>query len=356
MTYFVYTECMHRITLPKTERDILIGYLQTAPIALMRLKSQSILMRSESLQEEQIARLLGRSARTIRRWVGDFSERRLASIFSGHQDNENASKLTRKQKEEISNVLKNPPSEYDLPREFWDVPSLRDYIAAEFGVVYESRQSYHFLLKFSGLSFKQPAVYDIRRDEANIQKRMEEILEGLEPYMRDSGWEVFVSDETRIMYEAITRRAWLKKGGKTVLKVERSRKSQNYIGFLSQKDFSCSLYRLRWQNQKEILGALRSLLSKYPDKRVCIVWDNASFHRGKLIREALGRGHLLERVHLINLPPYAPDMNPIEHVWGTVKDLISNVQFKSFEATKRKFEQLVRRQNFEYKIGHFVLS
>ena len=42
-----------------------------------------------------------------------------------------------------------------------------------------------------------------------------------------------MSDETRMQLEAIKRRAWLQKGQKTILKIERSDDFQNYLGFLS---------------------------------------------------------------------------------------------------------------------------
>lgn len=347
---------MHKIEISEVEEELLKVHRKSSTIQIVREKAHCMLMHGRGISTQDIGYLLDKGERTIRRWLSSFKEKRLASIFSGKQYNENASKLTRTQKEEISRTLKKPPSEYSLPREFWDVPALKRYVKAEFGVVYESKQSYHFLLKFSDLSFKKPAPFDIRRDEAKIKERMLKILDEIKPMMKDNKWEVFVSDETRIMHEAITRRAWLKKGEKTVLKVNRKREHQNYIGFLNQKNFECSIYRLPWQNQEEILKAFRKFLKKYPDKKICIIWDNAAFHKGKEIQKALEKGKLLERVHLISMPPYAPDNNPIETVWGTVKTKISNRQFDTFEETKRRFESLVRGRSYKYDIGHFVLS
>ena len=339
---------MNITVLTNDERELLRGHFSKSPISLVRLKAQAILMRNEGLKQSLVAKFVVRSERTIQRWVRDFSKRRMASIFSGHKDNENASKLTRAQKSEISKVLKQPPSEYGIPKDFWDVPALRDYICAEFGTVYESTQSYHYLLKFSNLSFHYPARFDVRRNEKEIQTRMSELRGEVAPFLKDPLWEVFTSDETRIELEALTRRAWLQKGKKTVLKVDRKKESQNYMGFLSQKDFRCHVYELPWQNQDEILRTFRSFLKKFPDKQICIVWDNASFHKGRKIRKALEKGGLLERVHLINLPPYAPDMNPIEHVWGWVKDQLSNKQFQDFDLTKRQFRKFTRSRQFEY--------
>jgi transposase len=307
-------------------------------------------MRDEGLRQKTIARLLVKSERTIRRYLQDFSERRMASLFSGHVDNENASKLTRKQKREIRGVLKQPPSAYGLPKEFWDIPTLKTYIKAEFGIVYESVQSYHFILKFSNLSFKYPDKYDLNRNEDKILTRIREIKKEIKPFLKDPGWEVFTSDETRIILEALTRRAWLQKGKRTVIKVKRSKEYQNYLGFLNQKSFKCHVYQLAWQNQDEIIKAFKDFLGKYPGKKICIIWDNATFHRGIKIKQELARGGLLERVHLINLPAYAPDFNPIEHVWKWIKDKISNQQYENFEITKRKFKEAVNSRKFHYQI------
>jgi transposase len=99
-----------------------------------------------------IAFTLNVDYRTVQRRVKDFAARRLASIFSGLVGNQYAAKLTREQKEEIQQVLKNKPSVYGLPKKFWDIPQLKEYVYARFGSVYESDRSYHFLLEFGNLS------------------------------------------------------------------------------------------------------------------------------------------------------------------------------------------------------------
>ena len=112
--------------------------------------------------------------------MNDFKERRLASIFSGNKNNNNASKLTKEQKLEIANVLKGPvTSRSFLPSKFWRVDEIKSYIFAEFGVVYESDRSYRFLLKLGNLSFKYPDAFNRKRNEIKIQERMEEIKKEL---------------------------------------------------------------------------------------------------------------------------------------------------------------------------------
>lgn len=330
---------------------MLLGhYFKTSPIGLIRHKAQAIIMRSQDMFIREIAYALLVGERTIERWIQDFSEKRMASIFSGRIGNEYAAKLTRKQKAEIGKVLSQKPSIYGLPKEFWDVPQLKKYVYARFGIVYETDRSYHFLLEFGNLSFKLPDKFSSKRDESQIANRMDEVYAEILPLLDDPSWEVFCSDETRMQLEAITRKAWIKKGEKTIIQVERTDDYQNYLGFLNQRTFQCHVFEIAWGKQEEIIKTTAEFIKLYPNKKICIIWDNATCHKGILIRKALGKGGLLEYVHLINLPPYAPDHNPIEHVWNTTKDKLANNQDKSFTETKQRFMQLTNNRIFPYQI------
>jgi len=311
-------------------------------------------MRSERIQIKGIAKSLFVSCRTTERWLKDFSQRRMASIFSGRLGNEYASKLTHKQKEEIKKVLTQKPSALGLPFEFWDVPKLKTYVWNEFKVVYETDRSYHFLLEFGNLSFKCPDRFSVNRNERLIGQRMDEVYEETITLLENPDWEVFCSDETRMLFQAIVRRAWLKKGQKTVIKVEGKDEHQNYLGFLNQRTFKCHVFPIVWGRASEVIMATTEFLKLYPDKNICIIWDNATHHKGKLFQKALSKDGPLERVHLIPLPPYAPDCNPIERVWSYAKSKLSNCQDRDFEVTKKKFMGLTNNKNFFFQSSSFI--
>jgi len=60
----------------------------------------------------------------------------------------------------------------------------------------------------------------------------------------------------------------------------------------------------------------QDLLPKLPPNSI-IVMDNASFHKRHDARQLIEQaGHTLEF-----LPPYSPDLNPIEHKWAQAKAL-----------------------------------
>ena len=59
---------------------------------------------------------------------------------------------------------------------------------------------------------------------------------------------------------------------------------------------------------------IEDLIPKLPPKSV-VIMDNASFHKGIVMKEAIeDAGHTL-----LYLPPYSPDFNPIEKKWAHAK-------------------------------------
>ena len=71
-----------------------------------------------------MAELAERTTTTIKTWLQDWHETRLASIHTGHAGNLNTSKPTPQQRAETIEVLQQPPSQLGLPAEFWTVPDL----------------------------------------------------------------------------------------------------------------------------------------------------------------------------------------------------------------------------------------
>jgi transposase len=68
-----------------------------------------------------------------------------------------------------------------------------------------------------------------------------------------------------------------------------------------------------------------------------VVLDNLGSHKGKAASAAVrARG-----AHLIFLPPYSPDLNPIEQLFAKVKHWMRNAQERSHGATWRRVGQIL---------------
>jgi transposase len=68
-----------------------------------------------------------------------------------------------------------------------------------------------------------------------------------------------------------------------------------------------------------------------------VVMDNLGSHKGKAVRRAIRQAG----AHLIFLPPYSPDLNPIEQVFAKLKTLLRKAAERSVEDTWRRIGQLL---------------
>jgi len=320
------------------------------PDVTPRMIADAVLLADRGVDVHVIAEFVERDPETVRRWLRRWAEQRMAAVFTGHTGNMNASKLDKEQLDEVMEVLARPPEHAGLPAGFWSVPKLASWLETKFEVTYESASSYQFLLRMAGLSFHRPEKVDQRRGpEAEIEARMAEIRCEVADLL-DKGYKVLASDEVRIEAEAETRRAWYAKGTKAWLRVDRSKESQSFIGFLDLVTGQATTHRLDWQKTDTVVPVLEQLLADHPDQKVAVVWDNAPWHKSKALRRLLAEGRSLERLHLIALPPYCPDHNPIEHVWKDAKENTANIQHTFFDQTVKAFEDHIASRTFDYPL------
>ncbi len=70
-----------------------------------------------------------------------------------------------------------------------------------------------------------------------------------------------------------------------------------------------------------------------------VILDNLGSHKGKAVRTAIRKAG----AHLIFLPPYSPDLNPIEQVFAKLKTLLRKAAERTVRATWQRIGQLLDR-------------
>jgi len=76
-----------------------------------------------------------------------------------------------------------------------------------------------------------------------------------------------------------------------------------------------------------------------PDKIHVIVGDGAGFHHKE------GQDHqgaLPSNIRILTLPPYSPELNPIEKLWDIVKDVICTVNWKDLAQLEERMTEVLR--------------
>lgn len=92
------------------------------------------------------------------------------------------------------------------------------------------------------------------------------------------------------------------------------------------------------------LKFLKNVLDIYPTGKIALVLDNARIHHAKLIQPFLDKNK--NRLELIFLPPYSPELNPIEALWKWLKNaVIYNVFYKSVYEIRRAVQAFIKYIN-----------
>jgi transposase len=99
----------------------------------------------------------------------------------------------------------------------------------------------------------------------------------------------------------------------------------------------------RWES---IISFIRKVKKNNPGKAIIIVLDNLRSHKVEEVRieaQRLGIG-------LVFLPPYSPDLNPIEYIWKSIRRAISVTLVRHTDdmrnTIKEAFYRLSKRLTF----------
>jgi transposase len=106
-------------------------------------------------------------------------------------------------------------------------------------------------------------------------------------------------------------------GQTPLLRVKLSRDHLSAIGGLTPQGRLFMQMQERAYKATDVVRFLRLLLRQISGK-LLVIWDGASIHRAKEVKDFLKRG-AAKRLHLERLPGYAPELNPQEGVWNLLK-------------------------------------
>jgi transposase len=126
-----------------------------------------------------------------------------------------------------------------------------------------------------------------------------------------------------------------------VLKHEPTRNKIGYFGAIRLRDGKF-IYRREPEkfNAETFMKFLKQLrkASCHSGKTVVIISDNARYHHAKLHKEY--REDCNDRFKLDFLPPYSPDLNPIERVWKLTRRCCThNTYFPSLKNVMSTVEE-----------------
>jgi len=265
---------------------------------------------------EDVIRTLGFGRTVIYNWLAKYREGGVDALrakpISGRP-----SKMTGTQLKWVYKTVtgKNP---LQLRFEFalWTRSMIREVIREKFGVCL-SEVSVGRMLRKLGLSPQKPLRRAYERDPEFVESWRKKEFPEIRRLAKKERATVYFSDEAGVRSDFHAGTTWALKGQTPVVPATGQRFGMNLISAISPRgDFRFMTVEGR-MNAEKFIEFLKRLIHN-ASRPVFLIVDRHPSHRAKkvlaFVRSTEGR------LRLFFLPPYAPDLNPDEHVWNHLKN------------------------------------
>lgn len=140
------------------------------------------------------------------------------------------------------------------------------------------------------------------------------------------------------------QKKWFVKGKQRIIPSFGNHQGVKLIGTLNYETGDVFCVEEERYDAEAFLRFLQIVLKRYPTWKIVMILDNARIHYAKLIQPFLEEHK--NRLELLFLPPYSPQLNLIEGLWKWLKsDVIYNVFYSTLQEVRNNAQSFIRRIN-----------
>jgi transposase len=257
--------------------------------------------------------------------------------------------LTKNQRNEvIKTITTSSPRIFGYNEDYWNPYMLATVIREQYNVKYKSKTSLHLFFKEAKFTYHKPDKQYKNRNQQDIIDWCKNNKPIVEEALADEKNVVLVEDEMMLSTQTTTQKIWFPQGEFPKIDVSSKRAIRCVYGFLNVKSGKEHAFKTLRANSKESCNVLDKIGNIYKDKKIFLIWDNASWHKSEEIKNFLRTTK--HSFHLINFPPYAPELNPQEHVWKAGRAQVTHNNFISdIDKASNQFLHYLNNTVFDYK-------
>ena len=244
------------------------------------------------------------SPRTLQRWIADFNREGLDGLIEKPQSGR-PRVIPAENTTEIVDLVAHPDK---AQQTHWTARKLHGYLRHELGI----ELGYSTLTRFlreQRFRLKVPQPWPDRQDP----EARKAFCERLSALIEEENVDLWFSDETGIEGDPRPRRRWIKIGQRGRVTKNGDHVRMNVCGMINPRTGRAFLCEFT-HSDSEVFQAFLDEANEHIEferERQVLVLDNASWHKTKSLRWG--------RFEPLYLPPYSPDLNPIERLWLLIK-------------------------------------
>lgn len=304
-----------------------------------------IILGLEGWTAPAVAMAVGLSRRICQRWLYRYNALGLAGL-DDRRGGVSRLPLSAEQQQAVCQRLDAGPTDED------GVCTLRGkdiqrILANEFNLLRSLPSVYHLLHRL-GYSYLRPRPRHRRADPeavALFQREWPDKLRAIAAEHLGKRLRVYFHDESRFGQQGTLTSVWAKKGSRPTAVRQTEYEYLWVLGAVCPETGHAEGLLSPQLNTKIINEFLAQFARALPaDEHAVMIWDGAGFHTSKQLR-------VPDNITVVQLPPYSPELNPIENLWHYLKSHFwSNQTYKDYNALEQAAMQAWRKAALDTKL------
>lgn len=283
-----------------------------------------VLLYDKNMSKQEIKEILLLDLQTIRRYINDFKQYRMDSI-----DFEDGRKSKSGNKKEISPEQEEQVKQFVRDSLIDDSKEVQQYIKDNFDIDYKP-STITKLLHDLGFVYKKVVTIP---QEGNTRESIEKQLVFEEKYKKlkeelEEAENILFLDGVHPTHNTKAGFVWVEKGEEKIVETNSGRDRVNLNGAYNVTSGEVIVNPSETVNSESTLKLFDTILANYSDTdgNIYLFADNARYYKSTMLQEAL-QTEKYQRIKMIFLPAYAPNLNPIERVWKFFKKEVLENRF-----------------------------
>lgn len=305
--------------------------------ALQLLRRQGVQAVRGGMSQSEAARTFGASLRAVSKWMRLDREGGLRALKlkrRGRRPGEG--RLNAKRAERIrALIIGKMPDQLKLPFYLWTRAAVASLIAREYGITV-SLVTVGRYLKAWGMSPQKPVRRAYERNDAAIAHWLKREYPAIARQAKREKAAIYWGDEMGLRSDHVTGTSFSPMGQTPVVRATGQRFGCNMISAITNKG-AMAFMVFQGKFKAPVLVAFLQRLLKQVDGRIYLIVDGHPVHRSGEAKRFADKHQ--QRLRLIRMPGYCPELNPDELLNQDVK---TNGLGKSRPANRTELMAIVR--------------
>lgn len=303
-----------------------------------RLTALYLFRSGQATTRKQIAEIIGVDRKTIGYWFQTYASEGLDMLLARTYSSGRPTHLTEEQQEMLR-------AELNKPKGFSSYQEIVDYIEKTFGVKMNYKAVYAMVRYKWKAKLKVPRKSHIKKNEKACEDFKQNFTETIKTAISEKD-RVFkkvrlcFEDESRFGLHPFSYRCITLPGIKPVANISYTYENFYLYGAVEPITGESFFLEMPWLNSACFQIFLDEFAKVYPTSLNILVLDNGRFHQAKSLQ-------IPENVILLFLPPYSPELNPIERFWQDIKAKLFKNVFTSIKEMQDKLTQILKNYTEE---------